>query len=607
MKNLRFSISLCIVHLMVFSLFAQENIDTLTYSKAEIMIPMRDGVKLFTLAFSPKNIKEPLPILLLRTPYNLNWQPYPNDYEYIQELAKDGYIFVFQNIRGCFKSEGILQLRDLYIDNKNTNSTDESTDAYDCIDWLLKNVPKNNGRVGMFGSSASGLTTLIGTFEPHPALKAASEQASPLDWFIGDDFFHNGAFRLSYSFDYSFFIDNMRGGFTYPIDKYDLYEWYLNVGPVSNINTRYFKNKLPTWNNFINHPNYDDFWKSQSFSSGIKDLKVPILHVAGWWDQEDFYGPLNAYQIYEKSDKNNQNFIVVGPWNHGGWMRGKGDKLLNISFGQPTSEIFRKDIQKKFFDFYLKDRGEKQFPEALCFQTGTNVWKSYNLWPPTNITVNKKLYINSGGKLSFEKNSRNDDFDEYLSDPIHTVPYRSRPVESDYGWSTWLLEDQRFVHNRPDVLSWGTDILTKDITVSGNLLADIFASTTGTDADWIVKLIDVYPEDYPENPRLGGYQLMIANDVFRGRFRNSYSAPEPVNPNQVYEYKIDLHSVNHVFKTGHKIMVQIQSTWFPLIDRNPQKYVPNIFQAKESDFIVTHHKIFRSGKCPSHIKLPVIE
>jgi putative CocE/NonD family hydrolase len=288
-------------------------------------------------------------------------------------------------------------------------------------------------------------------------------------------------------------------------------------------------------------------------------------------------------------------------------VRGKGDSLLNFAFGQPTSEAFRKDIQKRFFDFYLKDKGKIQFPEAFCFQTGSNVWKSYNLWPPTNITVNMKLFFNSGEKLSFEQNNKNDEFDEYLSDPFHPVPYRNRPVESDYGWSTWLLEDQRFVHNRPDVLSWETDILTKDITVSGNLLADIFASTTGTDADWIVKLIDVYPDDFPENPRLGGYQLMIANDVFRGRFRESYSTPESVNPNQVYEYKIDLHSINHVFKTGHKIMIQIQSTWFPLIDRNPQKYVPSIFEAKESDFTTANHRIHRSIKYPSHIQLPVVE
>lgn len=593
--------------LFVIPLISQDKIDTLSYSKKGFMIPMRDGIKLYTVIFEPKDIKESLPILLLRTPYDLSWQQYPNDYEYIQDLAKDGYIFVFQNIRGCYKSEGILQLRDLYIDNKNKNSTDESTDSYDCIEWLLKNVPKNNGRVGMFGWSASGLTTLIGTIDPHPALKAASEQATALDWFIGDDFYHNGAFRLSYSLDYAFFIDNMKGDFTYPIDKYDLYEWYLNAGPVSNINTLYFKNKLPTWNNFINHPNYDDFWKSQSFSSSIKDLKVPILHVAGWWDQEDFYGPLNAYKIYERSDKNNQNFLVVGPWNHGGWVDGKGDKLLSFSFGQPTSEIFRKDIQKRFFDFYLKDKGKMQLPEAFCFQTGSNKWVSYTKWPPVNLTVNKKLYINSGGRLSFELSNKGDESDEYLADPFHPVPYRNRPVESDFGWSTWLLEDQRFVNNRPDVLSWETVVLTKDITVTGNLLADIYASTTGTDADWIVKLIDVYPENCPENSRLGGYQLMIANDVFRGRFRNSYSTPEPVNPKKVYEYQIDLHSINHVFRTGHKIMVQIQSTWFPLIDRNPQKYVPNIFEAKESDFIVAYHKIYRSARYPSHIKLPVAE
>jgi hypothetical protein len=606
MKKLVLTFTFLIVYVSIFHLYAQEEIDTLSYSKQEVMIPMRDGVKLFTVLFRPKDIKEPLPFLLLRTPYSVSRQSFPNKTEYILDLAKDGYIFVYQDIRGCYKSEGILKLQDLYLDNKKPNSTDESTDAYDCIDWLIKNIPNNNGKVGMYGYSASGLTTLIGTIEPHPALKAASEQASPIDWFIGDDFYHNGAFRLSYSLDYAYFVDNMKGNYTYPVNRYDLFEWYLDLGALSNINSKYFQGKLPSWNNFISHPNYDNFWQRQSMISHLKAPLVPILHVAGWWDQEDFYGPLNAFEILEKNDTHNQNFIVIGPWNHGGWTRGKGDKLSNLSFVQPTSERFRKEIQEPFFAYFLKGEGNLNLSNALAFQTGSNIWVKYDKWPPIDKTTLKELYMSSNGKLSFAPSQERIAFDEYISDPSHPVPYRTRPIESDYGWSTWLLEDQRFVHNRLDVLSWETDLLTEDITITGNILADIFASTTGTDADWVIKLIDVYPEDYPENNRMGGYQLMIANDVFRGRFRNSYSNPEPVKPNEITEYKIDLHSINHVFKKGHKIMVQVQSTWFPLIDRNPQKYVPNIFEAKESDFITAKHRIYRSTKYPSHIRLPVI-
>jgi putative CocE/NonD family hydrolase len=607
MKIFSSAISLLILYVLPNSLIAQERIDTLTYSRQEVMIPMRDGIKLFTVIFAPKDVKDPLPFLLLRTPYGVSRQSFPNKTEYVFDLAKDGYIFVYQDIRGCYKSEGILKLQDLFIDKKNPNSIDESTDAYDCIDWLLKNIPNNNGRVGMYGYSASGLTTLIGTIEPHPALKAASEQASPADWFIGDDFFHNGAFRLSYALDYAFFVDNMHGTFSYPIDKYDAFEWYLKLGPLSNVNAKYFHDSLPSWNNFVMHPNYDGFWKRQSMIPRIDTPKIPMLHVAGWWDQEDFYGPLKAYEILEKNDINNQNFIVIGPWNHGGWTRGRGDKIGNISFGESTSEKFRKNIQSPFFTFYLKGQGTNHFPNAITFQTGSNIWKDYENWPPINKTIIKELYLSANGMLSFELPLASEAFDQYLSDPMHPIPYRNRPIESDYGWSTWLLEDQRFVHNRPDILSWESVVLTKDITVTGNLLADLFASTSGTDADWIVKLIDVYPEDFPENPRLGGYQLMMANDVFRARFRNSYSTPEPVKSNQVYEYKIDLHSIDHVFKAGHKIMVQVQSSWFPVIDRNPQKFIPNIFEAKETDFIITQQRVFRSTKYPSHIKLPVVQ
>jgi len=611
MKKLKFSIITFIVSLLVIPLLAQERIDTLTYSKQEVMIPMRDGVKLFTVIYTPKSINEPLPFLILRTPYGVSTKPSPNKTQYQSDMAMEGYIFVYQDIRGRYRSEGLFEMQRLMRDKNNPNAIDESTDTYDGIDWLIKNIPNNNGKAGMLGVSYDGWTTMMGTIDPHPALKAASEQATPSDMYIGDDFHHNGAFRLSYGFEYAFMEEFSKKDTLFAFDKYDTYDWYLDLGPLSNVNKSYFHSKIPSWNDFINHPNYDDFWQKQSMSYRLDITKVPILHVAGWWDQEDFYGPQKAYEVLERNDKDKKNFIVIGPWNHGGWSWGTGKSLGRINFGTPTSEKFRKEIQAPFFAYYLKGKGIGNFPEAMTFQTGSNTWKTYDKWPPTENIEIKSLYLQPHGKLSFKIPKETDAFDEYLSDPFHPVPYRSRPVEETYGpgsrWYTWLLEDQRFVHNRPDVSSWETDTLTENVEVTGNLLADIFASTTGTDADWVVKLIDVYPENYRENPVMGGYQLMIANDVFRGRFRNSYSIPEPVKSNKVYEYKIDLHAINHVFKKGHKIMVQIQSSWFPIIDRNPQKYVPNIFEAKETDFIKTNQRIYRSVKYSSHIVIPVVK
>jgi len=592
------------------SLAAQSGSDTLTYSKQEVLIPMRDGVKLNTVIYAPIGISEPMPFLFLRTPYGVSGTHSPNNDTYISDMAMEGYIFVFQDIRGRYKSEGTFEMQRLMRDKNDPNSIDESTDTYDAIAWLLKNVPDNNGKLGMLGVSYDGWTTMMGTIDPHPALKAASEQATPSDMYIGDDFHHNGAFRLSYSFEYAFMEEFSKKDTLFSFDKYDTYEWYLKLGPLSNVNEKYFHGKIPSWNDFVKHPNYDDFWQKQSMAYRLGIPTIPILHVAGWWDQEDFYGPQKAYEVLEKQDNFNKNFIVIGPWNHGGWSRGTGSALGNIKFGSSTAEKFRKEIQSQFFAYYLKGKGSGNFPEAITFQTGSNIWKEYKSWPPLNLTKNENLYLKSEGKLSFTSPQEAQGFDEYLSDPSHPVPYRPRPVEETYGpgsrWYTWLVQDQRFVQDRGDVLSWETSTLTTDIEITGNLIADIFASTTGTDADWIVKLIDVYPETYPEQFYMGGYQLMIANDVLRGRFRNSYSNPEPVNPNEVNEYRIDLHAINHVFKTGHKIMVQVQSSWFPIIDRNPQKYVPNIFEAKESDFIVTHQKIYRSVKYPTHIELPVL-
>ncbi len=584
---------------------------TITYERKEVMVVMRDGVRLNTLIYTPLNRTEKFPFLLLRTPYGISDQSTPDKSGYIADMAKEGYIFVYQDIRGRYKSEGVFEMQRMSRDKKDTTAIDESTDTYDTIDWLLKNIYGNNGKVGMYGISYDGWTTVMGAIDPHPALVAVSEQATPADMWLGDDFHHNGAFRLSYGMEYAFMEEAGKTDSLFPFGTFDLYDWYLHLGPLSNINKKYFHDKIPTWNNYVKHPDYDTFWQKQGLASRLDSPRVYIMNVAGWWDQEDFYGPLTTYKLLEKNDRNNRNYFVAGPWNHGGWAGGKGDRLGNIKFDSATSETYRKQIQAPWFAYHLKGKGNGKFAEATTFQTGSNKWKTYNSWPPAE-AIKKNLYFQANGKLSFSKpSSKTEAFDSYLSDPAKPVPYRTRPIEQTYGpgsrWFTWLTEDQRFVHNRPDVLSWETDPLEEDITITGNILAKLYAATTGSDADWVVKLIDVYPAEIPNEIRMAGYQLMVANDVFRGRYRKSFVKPEPITPNKVESYSIDLHSINHVFKKGHKIMVQVQSTWFPIIDRNPQKYVPNIFEAKEADFIKATHRIFRSGATASYIELSVME
>lgn len=590
--------------------FSQSSEDK--YDRQEIMITMRDGVRLNTVIFTPENSSEKLPFLLLRTPYGVSNELSPEKNSYIKDMAKEGYIFVFQDIRGRYKSEGKFEMQRFTRDKKDSKAIDESTDTYDTIDWLLANIKNNNGKAGMYGISYDGWTTVMGAIDPHPALIAVSEQASPADMFLGDDFHHNGAFRLSYGFEYAYLTEFAKTNELFSFGVYDTYDWYLKLGSLSNVNKKYFFNKLPSWNDFASHPNYDEFWKKQSLEYRLDTPKVYIMNVAGWWDQEDFYGPQKAYETWEKKDKFNKNYIVIGPWNHGGWARGDGNKLGNINFDTATGVTFRKEIQAKWFAWYLKGKGDGNFAEAITFQTGSNQWKTYDSWPPKE-AVKMNLYLQPDGNLSFNKPKENSAtaFDSYISDPAHPVPYRNRPIEETYGpgsrWYTWLTEDQRFVNNRPDVLSWETNVLEEDLVVTGNLQAKIFGATSGSDCDWIVKLIDVYPEDYKKEPKMSGYEFMVANDVFRGRFRKSFEKPEPITPNKIELYTIDLHSLNHVFKKGHKIMLQIQSTWFPIIDRNPQKYVTNIFEAKESDFMISTQKVYRSVEYPSCIELPVIK
>jgi putative CocE/NonD family hydrolase len=585
------------------------------FDKREVMIPARDGVKLHTEIYTPKNASEALPILFERTPYGISDanQGYSRMLGRYDEMMSEGYIFVFQDIRGRYGSEGkFVMLRPVH-DPGDAKGVDESTDTYDTIDWLIKNVPHNNGRVGLDGISYDGFLVTMGMVNPHPALRAASEQACMGDTFLGDDFFHNGAFRLSYAFEYTPLLENNNENYRFPFDRFDVYEWFLGLGVLSNANAKYFHGTIPTWNDFIAHPNYDEFWKHHAVAYGLKEPTVPNLNVAGWWDQEDFYGPMATYQRLEKLDKKNLNYIVAGPWNHGGWGRGTGATLGDIPFGSDTSIYFRQSIEAPWFAFWLKDKGKLPLKEALLFQTGSDTWTSFDSWPPREASK-RNLYFHEDGKLSFDvpQSTAPEAFDAYLSDPAHPVPYRHRPVDSTYpedhpgSWYTWLVQDQRFVDQRPDVLTWQTDELSDDVTLAGQVSAKIFASTTGSDSDWIVKLIDVYPEKYPQNWRLSGYELMISDEIFRGRFRNSFENPEAIVPGEVTPFTIDLHTADHVFKKGHRIMVQVQSTWFPLYDRNPQKFVPNIFEAKESDYQKATQRVYRSKRYPSGLEISVL-
>jgi putative CocE/NonD family hydrolase len=587
----------------------------------EIMVPMRDGVRLQTVILSPKNPKGPLPFLIQRTPYGV---PSKEDAERgmppgargrYDSYYYENYYVVTQNIRGRFKSEGKFVMGRPPHDPKDSKGVDETTDAWDTVDWLVKNVPNNNGRAGIAGTSYDGWTAVMAALDPHPALKAVIEQASPADQFLGDDFHHNGTFRLSYGFEYAALLETTpEENYHFLFDRGDTYDWYLALGPLANADEKYFHGKLPTWEDFTRHPNYDAFWQRQIFAPYLNAVKVPIVHVAGWWDQEDFYGPQRIYAGLEAHDTGHFNYFVAGPWNHGGW-NGLGHRLGAIDFGSDTGAYYRDNIFRPWFDYWLRGQGELHQAEATTFETGTNQWKQYDEWPPKQGIDARRLYFNDSRRLGFEAPAGDAaGYDEYVSDPANPMPYRPRPVLPTYpgpDWPVWLVQDQRFVDHRPDVLSWQTDPLTDPIHIAGDIVAELYASTTGTDADWAVKLIDVYPEDAPDDPtthaHMAGFELIIADEILRARFRDSFERPEPVPANKVLKYAIDLHTNAHAFLKGHRIMVQVQSTWFPVYDRNPQKYVPNIWEAHATDYVKATQRIYRGAKTASAVVLPVVK
>jgi len=588
------------------------------YLKAEYMIPMRDGVKLFTQVYSPKDVSQKYPFLFARTPYSVgSYGPdtYRPSLGPTREFIEEGYIFVYQDVRGKFKSEGEFEvMRPHKVKKSGPKDVDESSDTYDTIDWLLKNIPNNNGRVGMYGTSYGGFQVAHGMIDAHPALKASAPQASPSDMWIGDDFHHNGAFRLMYTFSWLSGSARIRTGPSEaPRPRFDYgtpdgYKFFLELGPVSNVNTKYFRNEVPTWNEYMEHGNYDEYWKRQNVCQYLNNINHPILNVAGWFDAEDFYGPTSIYYTIERKNPNNKSIIVIGPWSHGAWSRVDGDSLGNIGFSSKTGVYFRKEVQLPFFNYYLKDKGSLDLPEALVFETGSNVWKRYDHWPPENV-VAKNLYFHAKGRLSFEPPGELNGSDSYMSDPAKPVPF-SMETRTTQG-ALWMIEDQRFASQRPDVLVYQTDVLQEDVTIAGPIIANLRVSMTGTDADFIVKLIDVYPSDAPDrvpNPagiRMGDFQMLLAGEVFRGKYRNSYEKPEPFVPGKVEKIEYDLRDRYYRFLKGHKIMVQVQSTWFPVIDRNPQKFV-DIYHAKESDFQKATINIHRTLKFPSHIKLNIL-
>jgi putative CocE/NonD family hydrolase len=585
------------------------------YTKKTFMIPMRDGVKLFTVVLLPKDCHRKVPVLIERTPYGADF-PVKEDSSIgvkslgsVRSMAEEGYIFVFQDVRGKFRSEGRMQIHLPLTHITKPGTTDESTDTYDSVDWLIRNITGNNGKAGIFGISYPGWLALVGAVDPHPALKASSEQACMGDLFLGDDFHHNGAFRLSYGFEYTYQVESEKKSIHFPFPQFDLYSWYLALGSLKNVNEKYFHNKVPTWNNFEAHPSYDDFWQKDSPLSYVGGPQIPILHVGGYYDQEDINGPQLMYRHMEKKDTANRNFICLGPWNHGQWGGQDAESLGRISFGSNTAEWFH-DLQKRWFDFWLKGEGDGRFDEAYCFQTGTNQWRSYGSWPPKDAEI-KRLYAETDNSAGFSKPSSASGSVSYVSDPSKPVPYRSLPIEATYSygsrWDSWHVEDQRFVSTRPDVVSFVSDSLGANLTVTGEVTAHIFASTTGSDLDLVVKLIDVYPDFDSNNRLMSQYELPVAMEVFRGRFRKSFKDPEPMIPGKPEEFVISLHQVNHAFLPGHRMMIQIQSSWFPIIDRNPQKYVPNIFEARDEDFIIATHTIYCNRQYSSYIELPVMK
>ena len=638
MVRLKFWLLLCAVTLTT-GLLAQSRPDAPEfdikehYTKYEYRIPMRDGVHLFTAVYVPKDSSHAYPFLIDRTPYSVG--PYGVDLYRGQlgptpDFDKAGYIFVFQDVRGRYMSEGqFLEMRP-HIDNKKSHKdVDDSTDLYDTIDWLLKNVPNNNGNAGIWGISYPGFFTSASIIDSHPALKAASPQAPMTNLFMGDDAYHGGAFMLAANFGfYSSFKpqDNPQLPAKTPVPfdfgTKDGYEFFLSVGSIGNL-SKLLDGKSQLFDDQMRHNTYDDYWKARNLALHMKNIHCAVLTVGGWFDAEDLQGPFSTFQAIDRNNPDIVNALVVGPWVHGGWSRYDGEHLGRVEFASNTGDFYRKEILFPFFEQYLKGKGDAKLPKAYVFETGTNVWRRYASWPPKEATP-KTLYFHANGDLSFDPPSEASSFDEYVSDPARPVPYVnyvSVGVPQEY-----MVSDQRFAASRTDVLVYETPILQEDVTIAGPVSPRLFVSTTGTDSDWDVKLIDVYPTDYPDSkldvpkpedrskPRtdvpppqftMGGYEQLVRGEPFRGKFRHSFEKPEAFTPGKVEEVNFTMQDVNHTFRRGHRIMVQVQNSWFPLTDRNPQTFV-NIPDAKASDFVKATERVYHSKEQASGIVVGVV-
>ena len=579
---------------------------------------MRDGVRLFTRVYVPKDDSQAWPIIITRTPYAL--KPYGADnYNDVsgsfRVLAKDKFILVTQDVRGRYGSEGTYMHVRPFNPNKGAKDTDESSDAYDTIDWLVKNIPNNNGKVGMFGISYPGFYTAMGMIDSHPALKAASPQAPVTDWFIGDDLHHNGAFFLSQNFGFFYFFaqraeDPLHEDLKpFHFKTPDGYDFFLRMGPLAN-SVNLMKNLGTDWSEFLKHPTYDEFWKARNIRQHLKNVRCAVMTVGGWYDAEDLFGPLEVYRNTERMNAGITNTLVMGPWAHGGWGRGDGDKLGDINFRAKTSEFYREKIELPFFRHFLKGDTNYTPTEAHVFETGTHQWRRFDAWPPKQ-AVSRTFYFRIGGRLDTQPpNDGPNPFDEFVSDPAKPVPYT---LEHTTGYPrSYPVHDQRFAASRTDVLVYElTESLEEDLTFAGPLKATLHVSTTGTDADWVIKLIDVYAGDFPDpkpNPAyvaMGGYQQLVRGDVFRGKFRNSFEKPEPFKPGEVAKIEFEIPDVFHTFRRGHRVMVQVQSSWFPLVDRNPQTFV-NIPTAKPQDFKKATHRVYRGDHAASALTVQVL-
>jgi putative CocE/NonD family hydrolase len=587
------------------------------YQRAEAMIPMRDGVKLHVVYLKPSDIGAPLPFLILRTPYGCDRTSRASFFGGRPELARDGYIAVCGDIRGRYKSEGEFVMMRPLADHRDPKAIDESTDTYDTVAWLLTNVTGNNGRAGIVGTSYPGFLAMMAGIDPHPAVKAISPQAPMIDVWLGDDFFHNGAFRQTYGYDYVYGMETNKeqAEVDYGKDKdgkpKDGFDFFLERGSLGEDVKKSGSKLLPTWKLFLEHPAYDSVWSSRGVEHELNAVAVPTLTVGGTYDQEDMFGPQIEYATLEPHDTKHENFLVLGPWRHGYWSS-SSRHLGNVDYGEPIGKEFRSQIEAKFFAHYLKDApGEDKagfdLEDTASFQTGSNTWKRYAHFPPKEAQTTS-LHLAAEGQLSWTEQAAQAKT-SYVSDPANPVPYRHRPIQPTYGpgseWYNWMTEDQRFVTDRKDVAVWKLAVLKKDMVLTGEVVADVYASTSGTDNDMVVKLIDQYPDDDPDT-KMRGYQLMTNEEIFRGRYLDGFDKPTPMRAGSVHEYKYSLHDVDHVFKAGHTVVVEVQSTWFPLYDRNPQTFVPNIMTAKPEDYKPATITIYSGQELDSTLQVPLV-